>query len=81
LLDKAIQQRYDGLRRWRTETAAARGVDADIVLPNSTLLAIAQQNPVSAEALRSIAGLTPWKIQTYAPPILAVLHPSAAPDD
>lgn len=81
LLDKAIQQRYDDLRRWRTETAVARGVDADIVLPNSTLLAIAQQNPVSAEALRSIAGLTPWKIQSYAPPILAVLHQSAALGD
>jgi ribonuclease D len=77
-LDKPAQLRYDALRRWRTETAHARGVDADIVLPNSTLFTIAQSHATSLEALAQIPGLTPWKLQHYGPAILDILAQTAA---
>ncbi|HAJ37276.1 MAG TPA: ribonuclease D [Chloroflexi bacterium] len=77
-LDKPAQLRYDALRRWRTETARARGVDADIVLPNSTLFTIAQSHAASLEALAQLAGLTPWKLQHYGPAILDILAQTAA---
>lgn len=77
-LDKAAQLCYDALRRWRTETARARGVDADIVLPNSTLFAIAQSHAASLDDLAQLPGLTPWKLQHYGPAILDILAQTAA---
>jgi ribonuclease D len=79
LLDKQAQLRYDALRRWRTETARARGVDADIVLPNSTLFTIAQQNPTTLDELAAMSELTPWKVTNYGSQILAVLSALDAP--
>lgn len=73
LPDKPTQMRYDALRRWRTETARTRGVDADIVLPNSTLLAIAQQNPTTLEELAAMQELTPWKVAQYGAHILNIV--------
>ncbi len=78
LLDKPGLLRYDALRRWRTETARARGVDADIVMPNSTLLAIAQQNPSTLQHLAALKELTPWKVKHYGAQILGVLSDVAA---
>jgi ribonuclease D len=78
-LDKAAQACYDALRRWRTETARTRGVDADIVLPNSTLLAIVQSHPAALDDLAHIAELSPWKVRHYGPQILATLAQPAAP--
>ena len=37
-VDRATLERYEKLRRWRSQTAKARGVDTDIVFNNSTLL-------------------------------------------
>lgn len=73
LLDKVGQARYDALRRWRTETARKRTVDADIVLPNSILFTIAQQNPTTLDELTAMPELTTWKVKTYGQQILAVL--------
>ncbi|HRA67851.1 MAG TPA: HRDC domain-containing protein, partial [Caldilinea sp.] len=50
-----------------------RDVDADIVLPNSTLLAIAQSNPATLDDLAHLAELTPWKLAAYSAQILDVL--------
>lgn len=78
-LDKAVQARYDALRRWRTEVAEQRGVDADIVLPNSALLAIATLKPATLDALATLPELTAWKLATYGPQILAVLAEAGEP--
>jgi len=72
-LDKPAQARYDALRRWRTETARQRGVDADIVLPNSTLLTITQLHPATAADMAAVPELSPWKLATYGAQILDVL--------
>ncbi len=73
-LDKATLARFDALRKWRSETAHQRDVQPDIVLPNSTLLTIAQHNPTSIEELALIPELGDWKVQTYGPLILATIH-------
>jgi ribonuclease D len=73
LIEKPAQARYDALRRWRTETARQRGVDPDIVLPNSTLLAIAQLNPATPEGLATVPDLGAWKAANYGAQILATL--------
>jgi ribonuclease D len=66
--------RFDALRKWRSETARARDVQPDIVLPNSTLLTIAQRNPANEAELATIVELGDWKVQTYGRHILATLN-------
>jgi len=70
-----VQQRYQALRTWRRRVAARRRVDADIVLSNNTLWALAKYNPITLQDLESVAGLGPWKRNTYGPDILRILHP------
>jgi ribonuclease D len=77
MLDKAAMARFDALRKWRSDTARERDVQPDIVLPNSTLLTIAQRNPTDATQLAEISELGDWKVQTYGPHILATLNAHA----
>ncbi len=73
MLDRAAMARFDALRKWRSDTARERDVQPDIVLPNSTLLTIAQRNPATEAELAAIPELGDWKVQTYGPHILATL--------
>ncbi len=73
MLEKAALARFDVLRRWRTETARERRVDPDIVLPNSTLLTIAQRAPGTLQELATLPDLGAWKTAHYGPQILAAL--------
>ncbi len=43
--DPQVQARFERLRAWRTQRAAERQVDADIVLTNEALMAIARAAP------------------------------------
>lgn len=72
-LDKAALARYDALRKWRSDMARIRDVSPDIVLPNSTLLTIAQRNPASEADLAGIQEIGEWKVREYGPHILATL--------
>ncbi len=67
------RRRFDALRRWRTETAAARGVDPDIVFSNDTLLQISAGRPDSVAALAELPAIGQWKAQTYGPAVLKML--------
>lgn len=73
-LEKAALNRFDALRKWRSERASERGVAPDIVLNNATLLTIAQHRPASPQDLGQIADIGAWKLATYGPEILAILH-------
>jgi len=77
-LDRAVLARFDALRKWRSEMAHQRDVSPDIVLPNSTLLTIAQRNPKSEAELAAIPEIGEWKVQAYGPHILATLNAKAA---
>ncbi len=73
-LEKAALNRYDALRKWRSERALARGVAPDIVLNNATLLQIAQRRPTTPQDLEQVADIGAWKMHTYGPEILAILQ-------
>jgi ribonuclease D len=69
-LDKAILDRFDALRNWRSKTAAARGVSPEIVFSNDILLEVAKRQPRTLEELRQIDGIGPWKAKTYGADLL-----------
>ena len=73
-LTAAGRRIYEVLRRWRTETAAARGVDPDIVFSNDTLLQICDHKPPSVAALEKIPTVGPWKARTYGPALMELLR-------
>ena len=73
-LDPAVADRYERLRAWRKGVAARRGVDADVVVSNAALMALARRNPRDASALEGIDGLGPWRRRTYGEPILEALR-------
>ncbi len=72
-LSAAARRRFDALRRWRTETAATRGVDPDIVFSNETLLQISAGRPDSVAALAEFPAIGQWKARTYGPAVLRML--------
>jgi len=65
--------RFRALRAWRKRAAAARGVDADVIVGNAVLWELAVQNPGTLDGLSHIEGLGPWKQETYGEAMLKVL--------
>jgi ribonuclease D len=73
-IDRAVLDRFDQLRRWRSTAAESRGVAPDIVFNNSTLQLIAQRMPTTVDELAAMADVGKWKAETYGAQLLAVLH-------
>lgn len=71
--DPQVQARFDRLRAWRGQRAAEREVDADIVMNNEALMAIARAGPATLDALASVGVLGEWKLQEYGPELLRVV--------
>lgn len=71
--DPQVQARFDRLRAWRAERAAERQVDADIVMTNEALMAIARAAPISLDALANVGVLGAWKLQEYGADLLSAL--------
>jgi len=67
-------ERFQALRTWRNQVATRRGVDADVVVSNTVLWALAERNPRSIEDLNDIEELGPWKREVYGQEILKVLE-------
>jgi ATP-dependent DNA helicase RecQ len=65
--------RYEALRAWRKRTAEARNVEPDVILPNSTLMALAKRAPGTNGALAKVKALDEWQRQTYGDELLRVL--------
>lgn len=74
--DPRVQARFDRLRAWRGQRAADREVDADIVLNNDALMAIARAAPADLEALASLGLLGAWKLQEYGADLVRVVRES-----
>lgn len=74
MLNGKVQRRFEALRNWRTKKAKERGVNADIVFTNSTLMEIAQRAPHSVDELTQIPEIGPWKAKTYGPEIFPILQ-------
>lgn len=72
--EEAARARYRALRSWRRDMARQRQVDSDVVVSNSVLWALAEQQPDTMDDLERIEGLGPWKRETYGEDLLRVLR-------
>jgi ribonuclease D len=72
--DEDTLRRYEALRAWRRHRAEARGVEPDVILPNSALMAVARRAPHTAKALARVEGLDDWQRRTYGDELLDVLN-------
>lgn len=72
--DPRVTLRYDALRAWRKNRAAARGVEPEIIVSNASLRALARATPATAAEAAQIAALGPWKAAAYAEEMVRVLH-------
>lgn len=71
--DPQVQARFERLRAWRAQRAAEREVDADIVMTNEALMAIARASPRSLDALANVGVMGAWKLQEYGADVLDTL--------
>jgi ATP-dependent DNA helicase RecQ len=62
------------LKSWRSEEARRRGVPAYVVFHDTTLASLATLRPRDADALRTVRGIGPAKIETYGDVLLRVLR-------
>lgn len=74
--DPQVQSRFDRLRAWRAARAADRAVDADIVMTNEALMAIARAAPTSLDALSNVGVMGAWKLEEYGAELLGALNAS-----
>jgi ribonuclease D len=66
-------KRYDKLKRWRVEKAAALGLESDVILPKDILRGLADLQEVNRESLRDVMHSTPWRYKQYGVTILKLL--------
>jgi ribonuclease D len=72
-IDPQVLERYERLREWRKQIARQRGVESDVIIGNSALMAIARRNARSVDDLQDISGLGAWRLKTYGAAIMDVL--------
>ena len=68
-----VTARFDALRGWRKDTAAARGLEPDLVLPKAALWALAESDPASEAALAAVDELDDWERDRFGRDLLGVL--------
>jgi superfamily II DNA helicase RecQ len=64
----------EALRKWRLEEARRRGVPAFRIFGDQTLLAIAEQRPLSTAELLAIPGIGIKSVEQYGAQIYRILH-------
>lgn len=72
-IDPQVVERYERLREWRKAVAAQRGVEADVIVSNAALMALARRRVNRLSDLEGIDGLGPWRRKTYGPAIIETL--------
>lgn len=68
-----ISNRYDLLHEWRKNTARARGVESDIILPRDVMRAIAQKNPGHPSELKQLMQPLDIRFKRYGSQILEII--------
>ncbi|HEY6782900.1 MAG TPA: HRDC domain-containing protein, partial [Candidatus Dormibacteraeota bacterium] len=74
-----VASRFESLRRWRLEVARRTEVPPYVVFHDRTLAEIAHRRPASADALATIPGVGPAKLERYGESVLAALRDGAEP--
>ena len=69
-----VAERFETLRRWRLEIARRTEMPPFVVFHDKTLLEIAHRNPASVNALASIPGVGPAKLERYGAQLLSALR-------
>jgi ribonuclease D len=67
-------RRLERLKQWRKKSATEMGVESDVVLPRSLLLALAEGGP---EALQTVMSSSPWRWQRFGEQIAHVIGAEA----
>jgi len=71
---------FDRLKTLRRSLAVARSVPAYVVFSDATLMRIAEERPSSADALLSISGIGPKKLEMYGDALLQLVsEPPSSP--
>jgi ribonuclease D len=73
-IEDEIVNRYKHLRKWRKQTAEARGVDSDIILPREIMWSIAFEKPLTRKKLRQLMLPLEWRFGQYCDDILKVIQ-------
>jgi len=73
VLAPEVQVRFDALRAWRREQAAAQRVPPYVIFQDRTLAEIARAEPGTLEALGRISGVGQSKLSRYGAAVLSVL--------
>jgi ribonuclease D len=73
-IDDDIVNRYKHLRKWRKQTAEARDVDSDIILPREIMWSIACEAPLTRKKLRQLMKPLEWRFEQYCDDILEVIQ-------
>ena len=68
-----MQERYEALKTWRKDRAAARGVESDVILARDTLWTLAHRVPETLADLDGIPGLGPWRRAEYGQELIDLL--------
>ncbi len=69
-----VAARFEALRRWRLEVARRTEMPPFVVFHDKTLLEIAHRNPTSVNALASIPGVGPAKLERYGAQVITALQ-------
>jgi len=67
------QMRFINLKAWRAEVARERNLPVYMIFHDATLAAIAEQRPMTLEALQAINGMGTKKLETYGLEVLRVI--------
>ena len=73
-IDDVIINRYKHLRKWRKQTAEARNVDSDIILPREIMWSIATEAPRTRKKLHQLMAPLEWRFKQYCNEILEVIQ-------
>jgi ATP-dependent DNA helicase RecQ len=65
--------RFDALRRWRAEVARSHDLPAYVIFHDSTLIAIAADDPRDLDALAQVPGMGAHKLANYGASVLTAL--------
>jgi len=75
--DESSQVRFQRLREWRRLTAAARGIESDLILPRDMAWEIARANPHDLGSLHPLMAPLETRFAAHGAAILDALHDGA----
>jgi ribonuclease D len=79
-MDRRTERRLAALKRWRGERARELEIDPGVLCPNSTLEAIAFDNPTTAAAVQRMEPVKPWFGRSFGAEVARTLRELEAAD-